>query len=284
MASRPEVLAAIPLFSTMDQHERAAVAALMHEITFDQGQQLYSANQCGGSCYIITAGRVELSLTDDSGDPLVIDVIEAGDICGELSLLDGGDHAMHARAIEPTSALMLERDAFLSLLRAQPDAALDVMQVLVRRIRHIDSLVRRRVSRNANEAVEQESTLGGRVADAVARFGGSWTFIGSFALFLLIWVSINTWLIFYDRTGRPFDPYPFILLNLLLSMVAALQAPVIMMSQNRQDAKDRIRSELDYKVNLKAELEVADLHRKIDALSDLLRTDAQAERHPSTSS
>ena len=279
MPSRPELLAAIPLFSTMDQYERAGVAELMRETTFGQGDLLYAARQRGDSCYIITAGRVELSLVDGDGAPVVIDVAEPGDICGELSLLDGGERSMQARALEPTSALMLERDAFISLLRAQPDAALDVMQVLVQRIRHVDKLLGQRVSRNANEAVDQGATLGERVADGVARFGGSWTFICSFGAFLLVWVSINTWLIFYDRSGQPFDPYPFILLNLLLSMLAALQAPVIMMSQNRQDAKDRIRSELDYQVNLKAELEVAELHRKIDALHDaLLPADAPAER------
>ncbi len=136
------------------------------------------------------------------------------------------------------------------------------MAALAKRIRRADALIRQQV-RNPNEVVEMKETIGDRVADKVASFGGSWWFIGSFLGFMLAWVSVNTYLL---ARGRAFDPYPFILLNLFLSMLAALQAPVIMMSQNRQDAKDRIRSELDYAVNLKSEVEIAELHEKLDRL------------------
>jgi uncharacterized membrane protein len=144
--------------------------------------------------------------------------------------------------------------------------AQDMMAALVKIIRRTDALLSGRVSRNPNEVFEEHETFGTRVADAVARFGGSWTFIIIFGVVLTTWVTLNTIML----AKQPFDPYPFILLNLFLSMIAALQAPVIMMSQNRQDAKDRIRSELDYQVNLKAELGVSELLRKVDAMEEKL--------------
>ena len=167
-------------------------------------------------------------------------------------------------ALEPTRTFRIERHDLERLFRSHPAAALDVLAVMARRLRETDRLLSQRVSRNANEVLEEKSTFGERVADAVARFGGSWSFIFSFGGILLAWVSLNTWLLL-GRRG-PFNPYPFILLNLFLSMLAALQAPVIMMSQNRQDAKDRVRSELDYRVNLKAELGVTRLLEKFDRL------------------
>lgn len=228
-----------------------------------------------------TAGSVRLCIVDDTGSEVALDVLQPGDEFGELSLLDGGDRSMTAITMEPTTVLVLKRDDFIELLRSRPDAALDVVQVLARRIRRVDDLLRRRVSRDPNAAIAERDSFGHRVADGVARFGGSWHFIGLFFLFLIAWISSNIFLIFYNRAGSPVDPYPFILLNLFLSMLAAIQAPVILMSQNRQDAKDRIRSELDYQVNLKAELEIADLHHKVDVLtSHMLDTPPRTDTVP----
>lgn len=271
---RTQMLATIPLFSAMDEQELGVIAAIMDEARFDAGAAIYRARDQGGTCYIVTQGRVALSIDDSDGGSLLVDELEPGELFGELSLLDGGDRSTNAVTIEPTSVLVLERPDLLDVLRAHPDTAFDLILVLVRRIRRIDDLLRHRATRNANEALDDRATLGERVADAVARFGGSWLFIGSFGLFLLIWVVVNTALVFYGP--KPFDPYPFILLNLMLSMIAALQAPIIMMSQNRQDARDRVRSELDYQVNLKAELEIATLSSKLDALSDLVRAGQHA--------
>ena len=160
----------------------------------------------------------------------MLELLESGDFFGELSLLDGGTRSTNATAIQRTDTLVLERHDFLELIAERPHMAQDVMVALTKRIRRTDNLLRRRVSRNPNEAIEEQETLGDRVADAVARFGGSWKFIFSFAAVLVIWVMLNTFL------PKPWDVYPFILLNLFLSMLAAIQAPVIMMSQNRQDA------------------------------------------------
>jgi CRP/FNR family cyclic AMP-dependent transcriptional regulator len=267
MPADPRLLTTIPLFISMDDDERAAIAAIMDELRFRAGQVIYSAEETGGTLYVIQAGQVELSITDDDGEKLVLEVLESGDFFGELSLLDGGTRSATAMAVQRTDVLVLERHEFLDLLMQRPHMAQDVLMAQAKRIRRTDNLLKRRVSRNPNEEIEERETFGERVADVVARFGGSWTFIFAFGALLVIWALLNTVLL----PGQDhWDPYPFILLNLFLSMLAAIQAPVIMMSQNRQDAKDRIRSELDYQINLKAELGVSTLLREAGMLKDML--------------
>src|SRR3954447_13314209 len=259
MPANAAFLKEIPLFMPMDDNERAAVAELMDEVTFRAGQQLFHERDQGGICYVIRTGRIELSVTDEGGERLVLDVVEPGELCGELSLLDGGNRSTTAVALTDVEALVLERPEFVNFLRKQPDASLDVLSALAKRIRRADKLLKQRVQ-DPNELIEGGATLGDRVADEVASFGGSWRFIGLFMATMATWILWNL-------VGRyRFDPAPFMGFNLILSMLAALQAPIIMMSQNRQDAKDRVRSELDYQVNLKAELEIMDLHRKVDEL------------------
>jgi predicted metalloprotease with PDZ domain/uncharacterized membrane protein len=266
MPANAALLHDIPLFQPMDDNERSAIAALMDEASFAAGQQLFHERDQGGVCYVVRSGRVELSVTDENGEKLVVDVLEPGELCGELSLLDGGNRSTTAVALTSLEVLVLQRAPLIGYLRKQPDAALDLLAALSRRIRRADALIRQRVQ-DPNEVIEAKATLGERVADAVASFGGSWRFIFMFLLGMAIWVGVNV------VTGARFDPYPFILLNLILSMLAALQAPVIMMSQNRQDAKDRIRSEADFRVNVKAEVEIAELHEKLDRLRGELKLD-----------
>ena len=269
MPAAPELLQSIPFFQTMDDEERTAVAALMTAVRVPAGRTMFREDDPGGVLFVVTRGRIELSTVDDGGDKVVLHVAEPGEYVGEMSLLDGGLRSSTAVALEEVEAYSLDRAPFLDLLRRRSDAALDVMTALARRVRQTDVLLRRRV-RNANEVADEQETFGERVADGVARFGGSWRFIFAFAGILVVWVLLNTVALFWRKSGEPFDPYPFILLNLFLSMLAAIQAPVIMMSQNRQDTKDRIRSELDYNVNLKAELEIMQLHEKVEALRDEL--------------
>ena len=266
MPARPEILEGIPFFQTLDGDERAAVAALMKESRFAKGANIFREKEPGGVLYVIRGGKVELSVIGEDAAKVVVDVLEPGEFFGEMSLLDGGGRSTTAVALDDVEAYSLSREEFLGLLRRRADVALDVMAALARRFRKTDDLLRRRVP-NPNEVADEQETFGERVADGVARFGGSWYFIFAFGSVLLVWVVINTLLIFGKE---PFDPYPFILLNLFLSMLAAIQAPVIMMSQNRQDSRDRIRSELDYQVNLKAELEIMQLHDKFDRLREEL--------------
>jgi uncharacterized membrane protein len=266
----PVFLRDIPLFASMDPDELQAIAAIMSDVRFPEGAQLFHERDLGGTCFVIRSGRVELSVTGEGKERIVVDVIEQGEVCGELSLLDGGDRSNTGVALTDVHALALEREPLLALLRRKPDAAFDVIAALVKRIRRADALLRQQI-RNPNEVVQMKETLGERVADQVASFGGSWKFIGSFVAFMVGWVLLNLFLLPH-LSKHPWDDYPFILLNLFLSMLAALQAPVIMMSQNRQDAKDRIRSELDYQVNVRAEVEIAELHEKLDRLRGELLT------------
>jgi CRP/FNR family transcriptional regulator, cyclic AMP receptor protein len=266
MAADPELLTKVPFFQTLDDEERMAVASLMKAERIPAATTLFRENDPGGILYIITKGGIELSVVGEDRSKVVVDVLQPGEFFGEVSLLDGGGRSATAVAVEDVEAYSLDRDAFLGLLRRRPEAALDVLSAVARRFRKTDELLRRRVP-NPNDVVEQRETLGERVADGVAKFGGSWRFIFTFAGILFVWILLNTIiLVVRTKDGGPFDPYPFILLNLFLSMLAAIQAPVIMMSQNRQDTKDRIRSELDYQVNLKAEAGVMQLHEKFDEL------------------
>jgi CRP/FNR family cyclic AMP-dependent transcriptional regulator len=269
MAANSTWLKDIQLFAPMDDQERAALASYLDEVSFKAGQQLFHERDQGGVCYVIRSGRIELSVTDENQQKLIVDVLEPGELCGELSLLDGGSRSTTAVALTDVETLALERPELIDFLRKKPDAALDLLAALAKRIRRADRLLKQRVQ-DPNEIIEGAATLGERVADAVASFGGSWRFIFMFLGFMVVWVILNA-------TGIRWDVYPYILLNLFLSMLAALQAPVIMMSQNRQDAKDRVRSEADYRVNVKAMVEIAELHEKLDKLRGELKL-SQHER------
>jgi uncharacterized membrane protein len=196
---------------------------------------------------------VNVSITDLAHDIVLVDVVTPGGLLGMSSLLAGAEHLTTAVAVEDTCAIQIDRDDIRTLLQQKPLAGLDMMTMIEQQLRATHELMRTRVARNPNTEFEETETLGGRLADAVAKFGGSWKFVITFAVVLLVYTTVNSVI------GRPWDPYPFILLNLFLSMLAAIQAPVIMMSQNRQDAKDRLRSELDYRVNLKAEVEIGEV-------------------------
>ena len=187
------------------------------------------------------------------------------DFFGFASMLDDKQHQTTAVAIEPTGCVEVDRHDLEELFRRKPMAGLDLLTVVAREIHRTQALVRGRSARNPNELIDERETFGERVADKVASFGGSWRFIILFSVVLVVYTSINVLL-----RGHAWDPYPFILLNLFLSMLAAIQAPVIMMSQNRQDSRDRLRSELDFEVNRRAESEIVSLSRKLNFLSDKL--------------
>jgi CRP/FNR family cyclic AMP-dependent transcriptional regulator len=261
MSIDAETLRNVPFFELLDKDELAELGAHIDKATFRANQVIFKAGDQGGVMHIVLSGKVQTFIIDDDGNRLVLSEVEKGEIFGELSLLDSEPRSASAIAIEPTRTFIIDRDDLQRLFTKKPAAALDILSILGQRIRKTDYLVRIRVARNANEAIEEKLSAGDRIADEVARFGGSWNFIGLFVLMMLVWIALNTWVL-----THPFDSPPYIGLNLILSMLAALQAPIIMMSQNRQDAKDRIRSELDYKVNLKAELKIMELHAKMEQL------------------
>ena len=262
MSTDVAMLAEVPIFELLDDSERVGLAKRMDCRDFKAGAVIFDYGDPGGEIFIVRSGRVEVYVENQEGERIVVAENERGDVMGELSFLDGGHRTATAVAREDTQVLTMHRDRLLEFIDKHPHAAIDLLTVVGRRLRATDELLRTHVSRNVNVELAEQMTLGQRVADRVASFGGSWTFIIIFGVVMLIWVTLNSAALFV----RHFDPYPYILLNLFLSMVAAMQAPVIMMSQNRQAAKDRLQADQDYQVNLKAELEVAQLHSKLDHL------------------
>jgi CRP/FNR family cyclic AMP-dependent transcriptional regulator len=263
MACDPQTLKGVPLFERLDDDELAVLAAQVEVRTFAPRQRIYKIGDAGGRAYVLVSGRARISTIDEDHQDVVVDEPTAGDFFGFASMLDGTPHQTNAVALEQTVCIEVDQDDISTLVHRKPHAAMDMLSVLGRQVHSAQQLVRGRTARNPNEIIEAEMTVGERVADSVAGFGGSWTFILTFLATLAIYTAANVAL------GRSaWDPYPFILLNLFLSMLAALQAPVIMMSQNRQDTKDRLRGELDFEVNRRAEMEVQTLSRKLNVLSD----------------
>jgi CRP/FNR family cyclic AMP-dependent transcriptional regulator len=267
MSATPAIIAEVPMFSLLDTNECATLAQLVDTQHFAKGQMIFEAGDAGGSLYIVHSGHVQVYTESLQGERIVLDENEPGDVFGEISLLDGGPRNASAIAAQDTDVLVFDRDGVFDLVKEHPHAALDLLTAVGHRMRHTDELLRMRVTRNANVEEQERMTLGQRIADRMSAFGGSWTFIILFMLMMVAWVTTNTIIL----VRRAFDPYPFIFLNLVLSMVAAIQAPVIMMSQNRQTTKDRLKTDLDYEVNLKAELEVAALHKKMDRMYEALQ-------------
>jgi CRP/FNR family cyclic AMP-dependent transcriptional regulator len=263
MPCDPQELKHVPLFALLDDDEAAVLASQVEMKKFTPRQRIYKIGDPGGRAYIMVSGVVQVTTIDDDQQEVVVDEPKHGEFFGFASMLEGTPHETSVTALEETVCLELDRHDISVLLERKPMAGMDMLTVLGRQFHAAQQLVRIRATRNPNEVIEDEASFGERIADAVAGFGGSWTFIITFLVALVVYASMNIFL-----RGRAWDPYPFILLNLFLSMLAALQAPVIMMSQNRQDTKDRLRGELDYAVNRRAESEIQSLSRKLHALGD----------------
>jgi CRP/FNR family transcriptional regulator, cyclic AMP receptor protein len=263
MACNPDVLAQVPLFSLLDDDERAILCGQVEMKQFAPRQRIYKMGEASGRAYVMVSGRVRVTTVDEDHQEVVVDEPGHGEFFGFASMLEQTPHQTTATALEETSCLEVDRNDILILLQRKPHAGMDMLTVLGRQFHAAQQLVRGRAARNPNDVIEKDATFGERVADMVAGFGGSWKFIISFLVALVLYSAINVAL-----RQRAWDPYPFILLNLILSMLAAIQAPVIMMSQNRQDTKDRLRGELDYDVNRRSEAEIQGLARKLNLLAD----------------
>jgi CRP/FNR family transcriptional regulator, cyclic AMP receptor protein len=273
MACKPEVLKNVPLFSLLDDDELAVLAGQVELRTFAPRERIYKIGEPSRQAYVLISGKVRVTTMDQDHQEVVVDEPGEREFFGFASMLEQTPHQTNAHALEESSCVEVSRDDIAILLERKPHAGMDLLATLGRQFHASQMLVRSRANRNPNDVIEEKTTLGESIADSVARFGGSWTFIILFAVALTIYTSINVGL-----TKNAWDPYPFILLNLFLSMIAAVQAPVIMMSQNRQDAKDRVRGELDFDVNRRAESEIQNLSRrlsqldeKIDDIGNLLR-------------
>jgi uncharacterized membrane protein len=273
MASDPAVLKDVPLFALLDEDELAVLAAQVELKTFAPRERIYKMGDVSLQAYVLISGKVRVTTLDEDHQEVIVDEPAEREFFGFASMLQQTPHQTNAHSLEESVCLEVSRDDIQILLERKPHAGMDLLTTLSRQFHAAQNLVRSRASRNPNDVIEAETTVGERIADAVARFGGSWAFIITFAAILIVYTAINVIL-----EKKAWDPYPFILLNLFLSMLAAVQAPVIMMSQNRQDAKDRVRGELDFEVNRRAETEIQGVARrlsllddKIDDLGELLR-------------
>jgi len=265
MSCNPEVLRQVPLFALLDDEETAVLAGQVEHTQFHARQRIYKMGDAGGQAYVMISGTVRVTTIDEDGQEVIVDEPAVGEFFGFASMLEQTPHQTTAVALTEVECLEVDRKDIAILLERKPLAGMDMLTVLGKQFHGAHQLVRLRTMRNPNEVIAEESTLGDRIADSVAHFGGSWRFIISFAVVLVFYTTANQWL-----GGKAWDPYPFILLNLFLSMLAAIQAPVIMMSQNRQDSKDRLRSELDFAVNRRAEGEIQGLAKKINAIAERL--------------
>jgi len=263
MPCEPDELKHVPLFELLDDEELAVLAAQVDLKRFAPRQRIFKIGEPSRQAYVVLSGSVRVTTVDEDQQEVLIDEPGHGGFFGFASMLDETPHQSNAMSMQETVCVELDRNDISVLLQRKPMAGLDMLTVLGRQFHASQRLIQLRASRNPNQVIEEEATFGERIADAVARFGGSWNFIISFAIVLVTYSSLNIFL-----KGRAWDPYPFILLNLFLSMLAAIQAPVIMMSQNRQDTKDRLRSELDFDVNRRAESEIQALSQKLNLIAD----------------
>ena len=263
MACDPDFLRQVPLFALLDDEEAAVLASQVELRTFSARQRIWKIGEPGGRAYVLVSGKIRVTTVDDDQQEVVIDEPMHGEFLGFASLLEQTNHQTGALAVEDSVCVEVDRHDLSVLLERKPQSGMDMLAVLGKQIHAAQNLVRLRAHRSADELIEEEATVGERIADMVAAFGGSWMFIITFAVVLVVYSGANILL-----GHRAWDPYPFILLNLFLSMLAAIQAPVIMMSQNRQDKKDRLRSELDFEVNRRAEIEIQALSHKMHLLGD----------------
>jgi CRP/FNR family cyclic AMP-dependent transcriptional regulator len=263
MGCSPETLRSVPLFSLFDEDEICVLANEVEIKDFAPRQRIYKLGDNSGRAYVMVSGKVRVTIFDEDHQEVVVDEPMHGEFFGFASMLEQTPHQTNAIALEQTRCLEVDRHDIQVLMERKPHAGMDMLTVLGRQFHAAQQLVRLRANRNPNEVIEADMTFGERIADAVAGFGGSWTFIISFGVAIVGYTAANQIL------GKgAWDPYPFILLNLFLSMLAAIQAPVIMMSQNRQDTKDRLRGELDYDVNRRSEKEIQNVTQKISMLDD----------------
>ena len=256
-----EALRSVPLFASLDDDAAHDVLNLISDKIVPRNTRLFRQGDKGDAMYLIESGRVRISIHDDDKQEVTLAELAQGDFFGEMAIIDGRQRSADAHVIEDARLAILSRDAFLSFVRNNPDVALEMLSALTERLRRTDDLLRSRVSRNVNDEEKARLTVADRAADLIAEFGGSWKFIIISMAVIIFWIILNSVILI-----RGFDPAPYQMLNLGLAVIAGMQAPIIMMSQNRQGEKDRLRADLDYQVNLKNELSLAEVLRRLDVL------------------
>ncbi len=266
----PNMLRQIPLFELLDNDELTALAAQLDQQHYWAGQMIFSQGDSGGMMYIVQSGSVEVFIKDTGGEHVSLDVIESGEMFGELSLLDNEVRSANAKAKEDTLLLIVDRHDLEMLFQAHLHAAFDVMAMLGKRIRHADRLVGERLAaRNANDEMQAHRTVSQRLADLLASVAGDMRFVYFSFIWFTVWIVWNVNII---PGVEAFDPFPFGLLTMIVSLEAIFLSTFVLVSQNRQAERDKVRNDIEYDVNIKAELEVKELHDKIDDLQEMLIT------------
>jgi CRP/FNR family cyclic AMP-dependent transcriptional regulator len=261
-----DVIRSVPLFASLDQRAAMKLGKLLSVQDYPGSGVVFRNGDPGDAMYIIDLGKVRISITDADGRMVTLAELGPGDFFGEMAILDGRGRSADATVTENARLARLAREDFLHFIEGDPRLPLEMLTAMTRRLRRTDDLLRHRVARNINEEEAARMTMADRAADFIAEFGGSWKFIISAIVFFISWVVINSWIMIHLGSDG-FDPYPYLLLSTALNMIAALQAPIIMMSQNRQAEKDRLRANLDYQLNLKNELLLSDIIHRLDELA-----------------
>ncbi|HEX8138436.1 MAG TPA: DUF1003 domain-containing protein [Pyrinomonadaceae bacterium] len=257
-----EALRSVPLFASLDDAAASELRSLLRVVEAPQETVLFNHGDAGDRMYLIESGRVRIHVLDSTGHDVTLAELAGGDFFGEMALLDGKSRSADATVVESARLAILSRDEFLSFVRRNPDVALEMLSAITDRLRRTDELLRQRVSRNVNDEAAARMTLSDRMADYFSNFAGSWTFFIASLGLILVWVLLNAWLL----GSSQFDAYPYNLLDLVFGIVAGLQAPIILMAQNRQSNQDRLRADIDFQINLKNELSLAEVLRRLDVL------------------
>ncbi len=270
-----DTLRQVPLFESLDDKAAKELSELLETLDCKAETFLFRTGDAGDAMYIIERGKVRICVQAIDGHELTLTELGRGDFFGEMALFDGQRRSADAVVAEDARLALLSREHFLSFMRRSPNVALEMLTALANRLRHTDELLRHSATRNVNVEEAAHLTLADRAADIIAEFGGSWKFIIFEIGLFLSWVLLNTWLL----SDKVFDPYPYVFLNLILGIICGLQAPIIMMSQNRQSHKDRLRSDLDYQVNLKNELALQEILERLKTLErEYLRLASDKQR------
>ena len=256
-----EAIRSVPLFASLNDEAAQELLTLLQARDVASGTSLFHAGDKGDSMYLIQSGRVRIAVNDEDGHQIVLAELAQGDFFGEMAIIDGKQRSADAAVIEDAHLSVLSRENFLRFINTNPGVALEMLSAVFQRLRHTDRMLQQRVSRNVNEEQDKRMTIADRAADAIAEFGGSWKFIITAIGIIIAWIIFNSYILV-----KGFDAAPYQMLNLVMGIIAGLQAPIIMMSQNRQGSKDRLRADLDYQVNLKNELALAEVLRRLDVL------------------
>ncbi|RYZ03247.1 MAG: DUF1003 domain-containing protein [Myxococcales bacterium] len=279
MPADPQLLTGVPLFALLDEQERATLAERMDTVTFTAGTTLFHRGDPGDSLYVVRSGEVEIFFKNDTGDRILLETARAGDFFGEVSLLDGGPRTASAHVTQDVEAVEVDREDLAELMKIRPGAAMELLTATGRRLRETNEKLRRTASRNVNVETEDKRSTVMKVADWISEFSGSLDFLFIHIGLFFVWIIFNVAPL--NRLSfANFDPFPFGLLTMCVSLEAIILSVFVLLSQNRQVARDRVRNDIEYDVNLKAELEIAHLHEKFDHLhAELLQRLTTIERH-----